>query len=254
MKKYLIGGVIGFLAAPLAGLLFLYIQLGPTSALYWLYDWNATISASLEELPEDAEYYSELGNSYGTFYEVKSTFMDDFSISPKYHRLGFYLLDPVVEFQKEDYRSVCIQSFDLDTWRMNVAITLGKEARNTLATSFSQSSSSYFHPLMQDVYQKRYVIEAETDLIKTFWVSGDGALKYRDAVENAPDEPDFILSVPLDQLLSFQRYLAEGMLDAPPTGCTPDIDPTRLPGWAVVVLPYWKNWEEQQREENDSPY
>lgn len=249
MKKYLIGGVIGFVTAPLVGFLFLYIQLG-SMAQYWLYDWNAKINADLDDLPEGSEYYSQPAEDYFTRYSITSPFMDEASDMISYRNLGFYHLDPVINFKKEDYRSVCVQSYDFA--EINLAITLGDNARAKLIESFAQNSeTSYYHPTNSDDFRKRYIIEAKDDLIASLWLSGGGAQNYKSTIGAAPNEPDFVLSVPVDQLENLQYYLTEGMTDAPPEGCTPEVNPNDHPGWAAVVIPYWKKWAEQQREEND---
>lgn len=249
MKKYLIGGVIGFITAPLVGLLVLYIQLG-SMAQYWLYDWNAKINADFDDLPEESEQYTQPADDFYTEYRIASSFMDETSEWISYRNLGFYHLDPVINFKKEDYRSVCVQSFDFA--KLDLAITLGDNARNKLIESFAQNSdTSYYHPTNSDDYRKRYIIEAKHNLITSIWISGGGAQNYKSAVEAAPNEPDFVLSVPIDQLENLQYYLTEGMTDAPPEGCTLDVNPNDHPGWAAVVLPYWKKWAEKQREEND---
>lgn len=250
MKKYLIGGVIGFLVAPLVGLLYLYIQLGSMTS-FWLDDRSAEINTDFDNLQDDTDYYRQPAENYLTRYRMIAPFMDETSEWISYRNLGFYHLDPVINFQKEDYRSVCIQSFDAD--KMDLAVTLNDEARGKLIESFSQNSdTSYYHPLDSNDFRKRYVIEAKGGLLISLLISGSGAQTYKNAVEAAPNEPDFVLSVHFTQLENLQYYLTEGMTDTPPEGCTPEVNPSEIPGWKTVVLPYWKKWEEQQREENDS--
>ncbi len=231
MKKYIIGAVVGFFSLPLvlAIALFAYAGIQPFYALYY--------SSTAESLPKELEAYREGAYSYFTDYELEAPFLDEDSETTHSRDLFIFREEPVIELYKGDYDSVCIQSFDNSTF--NVALVLSPDAREILQNSFAQRGEPFDDTFAAGGYRKRYFVEAGGSRITWFWVSGRGADAYRDAVAVAPEDPDFILSVPLGQLYNFQFYLINGMTDAPLKGCTPDVVPELLPAWNTLVIPFW---------------
>lgn len=235
MKKYIIGGIIGFLALPLSGAVFLFISAGiqPFYTLYYLF--------ATEPLPEELEKYHGNAYSNSTDYVLNGAFLDEDSFTTVSRGFLVYREEPVVNLHKTDFASVCMSSFDADSF--DVAITLTPEARETLGASFSETGEAFKNTFAPGGFTKRYFIEAGGDPISWFWVSGGGARSYEAALKADPTHPDMILKVPMEQLYNFQFYLINEMTDTPPLGCTPDVDPRKMPAWMTVIIPFWAKSE-----------
>lgn len=228
MKKYLIGGVVGFFAMPLLAFLILLHTSGA--------DLLHLINHVFNDAPQ--EKYREPANKFYTGYGLKAPFIDNYSYVDYLRSFLIYREEPVLDLEPEDFRSLCIQSFDEDSFELAVSLT--PQAREILRQSFAEAGDQFHSSFADGGYGKRYFIETSNDFIIWFWVTGGGAHNYANAQENKPEEPDFILSVPLGQLDNFQFYLSNGITDALPTGCTSDVKPEQMPGWNSVVVPFWE--------------
>ena len=236
MPKFLKGFLVGLITLPLAGFLLLTALYG-IQPFYLIY-----YSFTAEPLPKDIAAYQADPYYYYTDYELSARFLDDDSNVSHNRSFGLFREEPVIEFFKNDYQNVCVQSFD--SVAFEVAVTLMPETRQILHDSFAQTDKQFDSHFAAGGFQKRYFIEAGGNMITWFWVSGSGAEIYKKAMQNNPDEPDFILSVPLGQLYNFQFYLANDMTDKPLSGCTPDVKPEETPAWKKVVVPFWKDIEQ----------
>lgn len=237
MKKYLVGGLIGFVSACLLGLLTMFLAFG-YSFEAWLLTMNAELNASLSDFPEEIAFYSDSGENFDTMYQLDAKFLDDYSIIPEYRGFSLIREQPVREFSKTDFRAVCVKS--IRDFHMDFAVTLDEDSRTTLKDSFAENGPDFSYSPAESGYRKHYFFVAVGDLIASFWVTGEGAQGYADAVTENPDQPDFLLAVPFNQLNNFGSYLANWMVNEPPVGCTPDIDPSSLPGWDTIVGLHWE--------------
>lgn len=232
MKKYLIGGVLGFIAAPVLGSLLLYVRYG-IQPLYLL-----LFLTNNEPMHEERAAYSEGGFSYFTDYALSAPFLDTESDVSWVRPFGFFREEPVILFTKEDYQSVCLRSFD--RYNFELEVTLHPEIRTILQDSFAETGEQFEDGFTDESYKKRYFLEAGGDLIKSFWVSDDGAEAYRQAVTNTPGAADFVLTVPMGQLENFLLYMKNDMTHQAPMGCTPDIRPEQIPVWEEIVSSIWR--------------
>jgi len=233
MKKYLIGGFIGFLIMPLSFILFILAKFGPEPF------YSLLLMGNQPNLPEELEKYHQSAAPYYTDYGLEAPFLDDDSLISHSRDLGIYREEPIQQWSKGDYTSVCLNSFDSTAF--DVAVTLSPDARKTLLKSLEFTNEKFTDSLADGGYEKRYYIEAGGNRIFWFWVTGGGAKSYAEAIKKTPEKPDFILKVPLEQLYNFQFYLVNGMIDQPLKGCTPNINPNQIPAWQDVVIPFWED-------------
>lgn len=239
MRKYLIGGLVGFLVPPIALMLFLLLTFGSEPFYHAFTD---------PGYPEETEGYRNEADYYSTDYKLEAAFLDEDSIISHNRPMGLYREEPVIAFDKRDYQSVCVSHYDAEY--MDFAITLTANARDKVLESFQYQEAKFENSFREGGFEKRYYLEASGNRIFWFWVTGGGAAAYETAIKAAPAQPDMILKVPMDQLYNFQFYLINGMTDKPPLGCTPDVDPRKMPAWMDLIIPFWATSEYYREQAN----
>lgn len=232
MRQYAIGFGIGSLLTPLIGFL-VFIGIYGMQPVLMVYNVFMT-----EPMPEEARNKIAVPHSYHTDFRVRAPFLEELSDYSLTRPFRVFREEPVIESTKSDYQSICVRSFSSES--LDLAITLEPSVRRRLLESFTTFNSRAAPDLNGDGYRKRYFIEAKGDRIAWFWVSSSGAAAYRNALQANLEAPDLVLTVPMRHLFNIHYYMRDDMADAPPSGCTPDINPEEIPGWNYVVDEIWR--------------